>query len=301
MATLQPNTDFVKSVMKGESFSTLMISRRFLILQPNWDNCLSDFEASTMNPPPVEHVAITVTAPADKEAPTPTPRAPKNPKSMVKKGVLALIIAPSVALIPITAGVLMCTPGFVIGHAILRYAVSCSFGDAYRTTSLDSTLTLGAVGGMFVGIFVAIVGGAIMIACLSIFHKIRSGNAMGWHRTSAEIAAQPSTKLMKLHTWVNKISHPIYFAYSLDTVARDIVKVHYPDLEMLDYRHVLAACMCGQYLITLATLLIRRLTRTKSKIALPTSEAEPLEGAGSSAEIADANVEDAIQDASEKV
>lgn len=253
-----------------------------------------------MDPSPVEHVVITVNAPTDKATPVPAPPAPKPPKSMMQKGLIALIIAPSIALVPLTLGVVLCFPSVVVGHTILRYTLSSSFGDAYRTIAINSSFIMGVVGGVVFAIYM-ITGTITVVAFLSIFYKIFFANALGWRRKPSERPQRPASKWKTFRTCVHEIISPLYLAFCIGSAGRGIIEYYNPALDMLDFHHVLAACMCGQYLMSLGEFLIRRLTRTTGQIALPTSEAEPLEGSGSSAEIVDANVENDVQDASEKV
>lgn len=165
-------------------------------------------------------------------------------------------------LIAMAAGIVAFSPGVILGHIVMRYTVKHSFGDPYRTTPLKSSFIVALVGSASIGFGIPIAF-ILASALVLIYSKIRFGNVDGWWtETSSEPTPPPrlrSSNLRKFMQCIIGVFVPIAMGNYFIEVALPLAKDNWPDVEMLDRGHAMAAYTCGQALVLIGLLVTKRL------------------------------------------
>lgn len=181
---------------------------------------------------------------------------------------------PSLILLPATFGALMYGPGVVIGHAILRYTVPCSFGNAYRTIPLQSSVIVGLVGGAGLGLLGAaliVLASFLFVTAYVVYQKLRFGKPF---REISDPSKSWQSKDQQTKGWTRAFK--LFIKVSSAAVvaicgSQFLHSVGY-DLETLEGSHIVIAGLCGQLLCVAVVNLW--LLRSQGNVALPISEPE---------------------------
>lgn len=240
------------------------------------NDCLSlDVERNTSiantAPHTTDHAVVDVNVPAENEvsAATGSNKRRKRVKKRTEsqKLILSIVLIQSIILLPFTLGIILYSPSIIFGHLILRYAIPCSFGDAYRTVWICSSAIVGVAAGTVFGVILLSIMG--VARGVRIYRRFRPGRS-----PSSSNSASLASKL-KLRFKNDKGLLTLFARSALAALAgcSGVYLLHYIhyDIEVLDTIHAAIASGFGHFLITAISLLVER--RSKGKVALATPDA----------------------------
>lgn len=154
-----------------------------------------------------------------------------------------------------------CTSGVVVGHFLMRYMIKDSFGDAYRTTSVTSSLILGLAGSatLVIGIAVVVMSGSTLV---SIYSQMRTGN--GWRAETTPV--RPLARRLRLDSTRRDLlevivggSIPVMLGVYFSDVVGPFAGYIWADMEMLDGDHAMVGYILGQMIVYIVLLVAMQL------------------------------------------
>lgn len=143
----------------------------------------------------------------------------------------------------------------------MRYMIKDSFGDAYRTTSVTSSLILGLAGSatLVIGIAVVVMSGSTLV---SIYSQMRTGN--GWRAETTPV--RPLARRLRLDSTRRDLlevivgaSIPVMLGVYFSDVVGPFAGYIWADMEMLDGDHAMVGYILGQMIVYIVLLVAMQL------------------------------------------